>query len=192
MTHFFRKIYLSLYLKEIERVTKGFIVRGSWRPNRTATYWPLLLWPQQCFYPILSAGSLYRILSPTDWTSCALSYIIIWCPLFFLRASHSTRPWSRLYPDIPQLDAPVIYTGAFSILTAWPGSICYINKWRKLLIYEIIIIRGGILIYVFPVFWATVEKLINKMMSRCFFFFFYILNIFKQFVYFYIYTYIYI
>ena len=26
-----RKIYLSLYLK-------GFCVRGSWRPNRTATY----------------------------------------------------------------------------------------------------------------------------------------------------------
>ena len=37
-TQFFRKIYLSLYLKEIKRVTKGFTVRGSWRPNRTATY----------------------------------------------------------------------------------------------------------------------------------------------------------
>ena len=34
----FRKIYLSLYLK-------GLCVRGSWRPNRTATYWPPLLWP---------------------------------------------------------------------------------------------------------------------------------------------------
>ena len=33
-----RKIYLSLYLK-------GLCVRGSWRPNRTATYWPPLLWP---------------------------------------------------------------------------------------------------------------------------------------------------
>ena len=33
-----RKIYLSLYLK-------GLWVRGSWRPNRTATYWPPLLWP---------------------------------------------------------------------------------------------------------------------------------------------------
>ena len=28
-----RKIYLSLYLK-------GLCMRGSWRPNRTATYWP--------------------------------------------------------------------------------------------------------------------------------------------------------
>ena len=34
---FFKKIYLSLYLK-------GLCVRGSWRPNRTATYWPPLLW----------------------------------------------------------------------------------------------------------------------------------------------------
>ena len=37
-TVFFRKIYLSLYLK-------GLCVRESWRPNRTTTYWPILLWP---------------------------------------------------------------------------------------------------------------------------------------------------
>ena len=54
-------------------------MRGSWRPNRTATYWPPLLWPQQRFFPVLlgcstgkpgslgslGAGFLYRILSPT-------------------------------------------------------------------------------------------------------------------------------
>ena len=32
-----RKIYISLYLK-------GLCVRGSWRLNRTATYWPSLYW----------------------------------------------------------------------------------------------------------------------------------------------------
>ena len=37
--------------------------------------------------PLLGAGFLYRIFSPTDWTSCAPSYIIIWHQLFFLRAS---------------------------------------------------------------------------------------------------------
>ena len=37
--------------------------------------------------PLLAAGFLYRIRSPTDWTSCPPSYIIIWHPLFFLRAS---------------------------------------------------------------------------------------------------------
>ena len=48
---------------------------------------------------------------------------------FFLCASqialNTTRPRSRLYPDNPRPDAPVIYTGAFPVLTAWPGSICY-------------------------------------------------------------------
>ena len=38
VTQSFRKIYLSLYLKVLR-------VRGIWRPNRTATYWPPLLWP---------------------------------------------------------------------------------------------------------------------------------------------------
>ena len=31
---------------------------------------------------LLGAGFLYRILYPTDWTSCAPSYIMIWRPLF--------------------------------------------------------------------------------------------------------------
>ena len=31
---FFKKIYLSLYLKGLKRVTQGFTVRGSWRPNK--------------------------------------------------------------------------------------------------------------------------------------------------------------
>ena len=35
--------------------------------------------------------------------------------------THSTRPRSRLYSDIPRPDVPVIYTGAFPILTARPG-----------------------------------------------------------------------
>ena len=38
-------MYLSLYCKGLKRVTQGFSVRGSWRPNRTAIYRPPLLWP---------------------------------------------------------------------------------------------------------------------------------------------------
>ena len=51
-------------------------------------------------------------------------------PTYFLRASHlySIQPVdSQGYPLIHwhlRLDAPVIYTGAFLLLTAWPGSIC--------------------------------------------------------------------
>ena len=50
-------------------------MRGSWRPNRTATYWPPLLWPSASLScspgllnrrpNLLRAGFLYRILSPT-------------------------------------------------------------------------------------------------------------------------------
>ena len=35
--------------------------------------------------------------------------------------THSTHRQSRLYSVIPRPDAPVIYTGTFPILTAWPG-----------------------------------------------------------------------
>ena len=119
-------------------------MRGSWRLNRTATYWPpttlmAITAFLSCSPGLLSAGFLYLIWSPTDWTSCRRGYIIIWRPLFFLWASqfrtHSIRPWSRLYPDIPWLHAPVIYTGAFPILTAWPG-------WRS--IYKIWPIDGSL------------------------------------------------
>ena len=56
---FFKKIYLSLYWKGSKRVTQGFTVRGSWRPNRTATYWPPLLWPS-ALCPSCSPGLLNR------------------------------------------------------------------------------------------------------------------------------------
>ena len=36
---------------------------------------------------LIPASSLQLVWSPTDWTSCAPSYIIIWRPHFFLRAS---------------------------------------------------------------------------------------------------------
>ena len=153
-----RKIYLSLYLK-------GLCVRGSLRPNRTATYWPPLLWPSafrsrfsgllnrgpgvqplwvpvfstasylQLVWsptaqsgvwelPLLGAGFLYRILSPTVLVSkltdflSSPSYIIVQHPPSCGRhnRTHSTRP-----PDIPWVDSSVIYIGAFPILTARPG-----------------------------------------------------------------------
>ena len=71
-----------------------------------------------CWVLVISTASYHQLTR----TSCAPSYIIVLCPL------NSTCPRSRLYPDIPQLDVPVIYTGAFPILTAWPGrrSICNI------------------------------------------------------------------
>ena len=73
----FKKIYLSLYCKGSKRVTQGFTVRGSWRLNRTAIYWPPLLWPSALCLSrspgllnrrpssLLDDGFLYCTLSPT-------------------------------------------------------------------------------------------------------------------------------
>ena len=73
--------------------------------------------------PLLVAGFLYRILSPTDWISCDLSYILVQRDLLVgvTNCTHSTHPRSRLYSAIPRPDAPVIYIGAFPILIARPG-----------------------------------------------------------------------
>ena len=127
-TQVFRKIYLSLYLKGFERVTKGFTVwEVSWRLNRTATYWPPLMaittflsrspgllnqgawgpslsgtwssfqhllsnlselqllnqWPSGP--SLLGAGSLYRILSPTN-----LNFLCT--ELYYCFTPHSIQP----------------------------------------------------------------------------------------------------
>ena len=78
-------------------------MRGSWRPSRTATYWPAHLWPSGFLSrspdaaqleargpTLLGAGFIYRILSPTGLISklwspnsdflSSPSYIIVQSP----------------------------------------------------------------------------------------------------------------
>ena len=91
-----RKIYLSLYLK-------GLCVRGNWRQNRTATYWPSHIGHNRVSFPfswaaqpgawgptLLGAGFLYHILSPTGLVSK-----LIWLPVFteFYNSSTPTFLW---------------------------------------------------------------------------------------------------
>ena len=98
----------------------------------------------QCFFPVLlgcstgglgaqplwvlvfsTASYLQLVWSPTDWISCALSYIIVQRP----PSSCGRHNFALIQPvhgqgynlDISRPDAPVIYTGAFPILTAQPG-----------------------------------------------------------------------
>ena len=97
---FFKK-YTSHF---IWKVRKGFTVRGSWRPNRIATYWSPLLWPSVFLSrspdaaepeargpsSLLDAGFLYHILSPTSLVSkltdflSSLSYIRVQSPTQYL------------------------------------------------------------------------------------------------------------
>ena len=67
-----------------------------------------------CWVLVLSTASYLQL----DRTSCAPSYIIV------LRPLNSNCRQSRLSPWDLRPDAPVIYAGAFPILTARPGSIC--------------------------------------------------------------------
>ena len=74
-------MYLSLYCKGSKRITQGFNLRGSWRPNISAIFWPPLFWPSALSFSYslgllnrrprgsafsLSAGFLYHILSATS------------------------------------------------------------------------------------------------------------------------------
>ena len=126
-----RKIYLSLYLKRL-------CVRGSWRPNRTATYWtPLRFFPVLlgCSTEGLEAQTLWVLVFSTasylhwsglqtNWFPVLPSYIIVQHPPSSCgrHKLHSfPHPRSRLHSAIPRPDAPVIYIGAFPILTVRPG-----------------------------------------------------------------------
>ena len=82
-----RKIYLSLY-------SKGLCVRGSWRPNRTATYWPPLLWPSVLCLS-RSPGLLNR--GPTGPLCWALA---------FSTASCHQRVWSPNWSGLQLVQSP--------------------------------------------------------------------------------------
>ena len=84
--------------------------------------------------PLLGHGSHSSIFSPTDLNFLSLGLYNNLTSTYFLRASqfalNSTPRQSRspLISWYLRPDAPVIYTGAFLFLTAWPGSISN-NRW---------------------------------------------------------------
>ena len=68
-------------------------MRGSWRPNTTATYWSPLFWLSQSFFPVLLGystrghGSHSSIFSPTDLNFQPPGLYNNLMPTYFLRAS---------------------------------------------------------------------------------------------------------
>ena len=150
-THFFRKIYLSHFIRKgCDRVTNGLCLRGELETEQTATYWPQVpltiaallsysagLLNRGSWGPKPSAGSWFSLprtatRTPTNWlqliwTSCRRGYIIICRPPTSCER-HLIQPVdSQGYPLIPWYlwpDAPVVYTSAFLLLTGWSGSIC--------------------------------------------------------------------
>ena len=139
-----RKIYLSLYLKgfvwegvgdltELQHIDPHSIGHNcvsfpfSWATQPEA-WEPTLL-------AFSTASCHQRVWSP-NWSDFLSSpnYIIVQRPLLLVGVTIALiQPiHGQCYnSDIPRPDAPVIYVGAFPILTARPGhrSICNINLW---------------------------------------------------------------
>ena len=135
-------------------------MKGSWRLNRTATYWPPLFWLSQPFFlvllgcsagglgvqPMLGHGSHSSIFPPTDlnFLSPGLYNNLTSCERHnFALNSTPRQSRSPLISWYLRPDAPVIYTGAFLLLTAWPGrrSICN----TKLFIYLLCTIQYNLI-----------------------------------------------
>ena len=122
-------------------VAKGPCVRGELETEQTATYWPpssfvfsstsfSFCWAAQwgvmmAHSPLLGAGSLYSILSPTNWLQkltelpVAPGYIIVWHP----PASCERRICTQFNPSTVKviawyrrLDAPVPWLTAGSMV----------------------------------------------------------------------------
>ena len=132
-TQFFRKIYLPLYSKGFERVTKGFTVWegvGDWTELQHK-YHPQLFRLSQPFFPVLlgcSTGGLGDLAYARTWFSfqhLLSNSFELWTPTASLpvlpRFYHCFTPTQfnpstvKVTPWSLRLDAPVTYTCAFLI-----------------------------------------------------------------------------
>ena len=87
-------MYLSFYCKGSKRVTQGFTVRRSWRPNRIAIYWPHSYGRQRCVFLVLqgcSTGGPEAQLSAGWWLSL-LHLITNWSPKLHRGSWEPLRP----------------------------------------------------------------------------------------------------
>ena len=90
--------------------------------------------PSLCWDMVLISASYLQLI----WTSCRRGYIIIWRPPTSFKSHNfalNSIPRQSRSPLISwylRPDAPVIYTGAFLLLTAWPGRRSICNNLLKL------------------------------------------------------------
>ena len=114
-------MYLSLYCKGSKRVTQGLRVRGSWRPNRSAIYWP----------PILMAVCV--VSSPGLFNRRPRGSALCWMMAFFIASYHQLvsknsiggpeGPFGRVFSttSYQQLLWTPTQSGAPRALSAWCG-----------------------------------------------------------------------
>ena len=114
-----RKTSLTKYLpltllQEFEKVAWGFTVRGSWRPNITAIFWPPILWPSTM---CLSCSSDAQ---PEPWGP------LCWMLAFFT-ASYQHLLWTSNSIGIPGgplgrvwLSLPLLVSNRLPLNWHWP------------------------------------------------------------------------
>ena len=133
--------YTFLFIRKgYKGYKRSYVWEVSWRLNRTAKYWPAnssgynsisfpFSWaaqpgdwgPSLCWDMVLIPASSLQLI----WTSSHWGYIIIWCPPTSCEHHIHTQfnpSTVKVIPWYLRPDAPVIYTGAFLILTARPGA----------------------------------------------------------------------
>ena len=154
-THFFIKIFLSLFI--LERVDVGYVWEVSWRRGQTATYWPQVLltiaallshsgwaaqpWVTEGPSPLSRAGfHSAGILSPTG-TATGTDSSRLWHLVISLFDIHLLpvgvrichHHWIQQRPQVKVSSTgctcfavlPLIYTGASLDWRLGRGSICY-------------------------------------------------------------------
>ena len=106
-------------------------MRRSWRPNRTAAYWPPLLWPSAFLSrspgllnrgsgspASLGAGFLYRILSPTRLIpNCSIGGLRAPSAECWLSLPHLVSNWCSL--QTLNFLCSVLYNSSTSTLFLW-------------------------------------------------------------------------
>ena len=96
-------------------------MRGSWRPNKTATYRPPLLWPQQRFFPVLLCCSTGGLGAQPLWVlvfSTASYLQLVWSPIADFLSS------SGLYNNLTSTESLPI-TGQWYATSAVYGIACF-------------------------------------------------------------------
>ena len=120
-------MYLSFYCKGSKRVTQGLRVRGSWRPNKTAIYWPPLLWPSALCLSCSSGLLNRRPRGPLCW---------VWAfstPSCHQRVSkHHRGPWGPLRPGLafPTISPLLLQLSDFLSWLSYIIVQCSLNLWN--------------------------------------------------------------
>ena len=111
-----------------------------------------------------TTSCLQLVWSPTDWISCALSYIIIQrppsceCHNFTLIQPIHGQGYN---PDIPRSDATVIYTGVFPILTARLGHRSIYNTytfWLLIFVYVLCLLTTFFFLFSYAGWWNSFQE----------------------------------